>query len=192
MSNTILSGPEKWGPLAWHLLHSFSINNNTKISEKNKDKYYIFYVSFTDIIPCKICSIHYNDFINYIIPLEKDKITRKYIKHWVYEIHNLINESLNKKKFSYNNCILENSDINNKNIFFFINIVYLNFDYNKMSIFKFDKILQFYIHFCNLYPDKNIRKNLLKKINTNKFKNIKTPIEFKLWYQKNYVFNVNL
>lgn len=186
MSTIILSGPEKWGPLAWHLLHSFSINNNTKISDKNKDKYYFFYICFVDIIPCKICSIHYNDFLNYIIPLDKDKITRKYIKHWVYEIHNLINEYLNKKKISYNNCILQHSNINNNDIFFFINTIYFNFDYYKMSIFKFDKIYQFYINFCYLYPDKDIKKKLLKKINTKEFKNIKTPLEFKLWYQQNY------
>jgi hypothetical protein len=188
MSNIILSGPEKWGPLAWHLLHAFTISNK-KISEKNKDKYYIFFECFADVIPCKICSTHYNDFLNYIIPLEKNKITRKYIKRWVFDIHNLINEYLNKKIFSYKNCILLHSNIDNKNILFFINTVYLNFDYNKMSIFKFDKILQFYINFCYLYPDKIIKKTLLKKIKTNEFINIKTPIEFKLWYQKNYIFN---
>jgi len=186
MSNLIFEGSEKWGPLAWNLLHTFSINNNTKILDKNKDKYYIFYKCFADIIPCNICSIHYNDFINYIIPLEKNNITRKYLKHWVFDIHNLINESLNKKKFSYNHCILQNSNINNEKIFFFINTIYLNFDYDKMSIFKFDKIYQFYINFCCLYPDKNIKLKLLKKINSIEFKNIKTPLEFKLWYLQNY------
>jgi hypothetical protein len=184
MSNIILAGPEKWGSLAWHLLHSFSMYNK-KISDKNISRYYIFYTCFIQIIPCKICSIHYEEIINYIIPLDKNKITRNYLKYWIYEVHNLVNEYLNKKKnISYKKCIQFHSNILHRDIIFFLNIVYLNFDYNNMSIYEFDKIQQFFINFCYLYPDAEIRNKLKKEINNKKFKNIYSSIEFKKWYIK--------
>lgn len=184
MTNNILVGPEKWGPLAWHLLHSYSISGNKKILELNIQRYYIFYTSFIQIITCKICSTHYDEIIKYIIPLDKNKISRNYLKHWVFEIHNLINEYLNKKSFQYKKCIQYHSNIIHKDIFFFINTVYLNFEYNTMSIYEFDNIHQFFINFCYLYPDRIIKNKLTKYISTKKFKNIYSPIEFKKWYIK--------
>ena len=36
-------GKEIWGPIAWHLLHTFSIGNGKKIKEEDRNSYYIFY-----------------------------------------------------------------------------------------------------------------------------------------------------
>jgi len=173
---------EKWGPKAWNLLHSFSINNNYKIPENKKHNYYIFYTTFTYILPCIICSDHYYDIIHNIEPLEEEKISRSYIKKFIFKVHNIVNSILNKSKYSYKKYIQEQPITNNEDIFFFINNVYKNFDYDMMSLYKFDQIYNFFINFCILYPDKHIQKNLKKLIKSNNFKNIKTPIDFKQWF----------
>ena len=54
-----------------------------------------------------------------------------------------------------------------------------------MSLFKYDKIFNFFINFCSLYPNKEIKKKLKKLIKKKKFININTPNEFKKWFYKN-------
>jgi len=181
----IFIGKDKWGPIAWNILHSFSINNNKKISENKKHDYYIFYTTFVFIIPCLICSTHYEEIVMYINPLEEEKINRNYIKKWVYNTHNIINELLYKKNYPFKKGIEENKLINNSNAIYFIKIVYSNFDYEKMSYYKFDQIYNFFVCFCILYPDLEKRKNYKKLVNTKEFKKIKTPLEFKRWFSEN-------
>jgi hypothetical protein len=175
-------GKNKWGPIAWNLLHSFSINNNKIIKENYKHNYYIFYTSFEYILPCLICSTHYSDILYNKLPLSEDLITRKYIIKWVYEAHNIVNLLLGKKICSYDNCINENKNPKNKEIFFFMKAIYLNFDYNNISLYKFDQIYNFFLNFCILYPNKEIRKLLNNYIKKNNFKKIYTPIELKKWF----------
>ena len=184
----IYNAREVWGPKAWHLLHAFSINNNFKISEDKIHNYYIFYTTFLYVLPCLICSEHYSDILYNIHPLEKDKINRIYLKRWVFEIHNIINKELGKHLFPYNDFIEKyNCEINHIDIFYIIDAIYKDFDYNMMAMYKYDQIYNFFINFCLLYPDKQIKKNLLKITNKKDFLNIKTPKQFEKWYRKNSV-----
>jgi hypothetical protein len=178
-------GKNKWGPIAWNLLHSFSINNNKTIKEDYKHNYYIFYTSFEYILPCLICSTHYADILYNKLPLSEELLTRKYIIKWVYEVHNIVNSILSKKKCSYENCINENKNPKNKEIFFFIKAIYLNFNYNNMSLYKFDQIYNFFLNFCILYPNKEIRKLLNNYIKKNNLNKIYTPNELKKWFVYN-------
>jgi len=181
----IYIGKEKWGPIAWNMLHSFSINNNKKIKENKKQEYYLFYTSFIFIIPCLICSAHYEEIITYIHPLEQDKITRNYLKRWVYDTHNIINDLLYKKKYPYKKSIEENKNIHHEDVIYFIKLIYINIDYSKISYYKFDQIYTFFIYFCSLYPILSKRKEYKKLIEKKEFKEIKTPNQFKKWFSIN-------
>jgi hypothetical protein len=181
----MIYGKEIWGSKAWNLLHSFSMNDNFKINENKKHNYYIFYTSFIYILPCLICSEHYSDIIYNINPLEEDKITRIYLKKWIFDIHNIVNSIINKPKCSYKNFNQNNNTVNNKDIFFFIENVYSNFDYINISLYKYDQIFNFFINFCILYPVKNIRKELKKIIKSKDFIKIQTPIKFYEWLEIN-------
>jgi hypothetical protein len=178
-------GREIWGPFAWHLLHVFSINNNSKIADEKKHNYYIFYSSFIYVLPCLICSEHYSDIIYTINPLDESKINRAYIKRWVYNTHNIVNNILDKEQYSYQDCIKNNTLLRDNDIYFFINNVFRNFDFENMSLYKFDQIYNFFINFCILYPNLEKRKKLKKLINNTIFKKIQTPNQFKLWLGKN-------
>ena len=179
----MLHGREKWGPKAWQLLHAFSINENHKIKGNKKHNYYIFYSSFIYILPCIICREHYTDILYNINPLEEDKITRIYLKKWVFNTHNIVNKILGKPEYLYKNFKQNSKSINNNDIYYIINIIYINFDYENMSLYKYDQIYNFFINFCLLYPIINIRKKLKELLKD--FDEIQTPLEFKLWINNN-------
>lgn len=181
----MLYGKNVWGPKAWHLLHAFSINK-LKITDEKKNNYNLFYKSFVYILPCEICSSHYYEIINYIDPILEEDITRKYLIKWVFNIHNLINNLLDKPIYSFSNLKDKEYSINNKDIIFIIDAVYSNFNYDSMSLFKYDQIYIFFLNFCILYPNLKIRKILKKLIKSSKFKEIETPIKFKEWYNNTF------
>jgi len=178
-------GREKWGPKAWHMLHAFSIDDSSEITPLLKHKYYIFYTSFLYVIPCLICKEHYSEILFNILPIKEEKITRKYIEHWVFNAHNIVNVLLKKKYYTFNKCIKDNSKPNNYDIMVFIKAVYLGFDYENMCLYNFDQIYNFFINFCRLYPSKKIKRTLKKFINKDDFKSICTPNELKIWFYEN-------
>jgi len=178
-------GKKIWGPLTWYLLHIFSVHNNLKESTNDlKHNYFIFYTTFIHILPCTMCSRHYSDIINFIHPINEDKINNNYIKKWVYETHNIVNDLLNKKIYKYSKLKGDYKDINNNKIFFTIKILLKNIDFIKLSLYKYDQIYNFFINFCILYPDPIIRNKLELLINHNEFKNIETPKQFIKWYNE--------
>lgn len=184
-----LINKEIWGSKAWHLLHAFSMNNHCKIPENKKHNYYIFYTSFIYILPCEICSNHFSDIIYNINILEECKINRLYLMRWCYKAHNIVNERLNKKKYSYNKFLNDYIDLDRSichaDLFYILVHTFKNFDYDKISLYKYDQIYNFFINYCLLYPNNNKRKELKKIISNSTFKNIKTPKQFKQWFMEN-------
>lgn len=181
----MIYGKKIWGPKAWHLLHIFSINNKKKISKKKINNYILFYNSFTYLIPCELCKSHYEVIINDINPLIEYNITRKYLIKWTYDVHNLVNHIIKKKKYSYQNFLNNLPKINHNDIFFTLHVIYLNIDYDTISLYTYDQIYIFFINFCILYPEKERRKRLKNIIKKNNFKNINTPKEFIIWFKEN-------
>ena len=188
----IIYGREKWGPKAWHLLHAFSNNtllNKSKLKDKEynilKHKYYILYTTFIFILPCVECSNHYTEIIYNTNILEEEKINKTYLKKWVFKTHNIVNKFLKKPLYNYDKFLKEKFIINNNDIFFILRYTYTNFDYENISLFKYENIYNFFINFCYLYPDKNIKKKLRKIIKSESFLDIKTPLEFHSWFKEN-------
>ena len=182
----MLYGRQKWGPILWHILHSFSINENFKISESKKHNYFIFYYSFKYILPCIICREHYSDIIYNLNPIDEKNITRIYLKKWVFDTHNIVNNLINKQIYTYKEFNKNSKVVRNKDIFYIIKIIYKNFDYQNMPLYNYDQIFNFFINFCILYPVKDIRKKLKKIIKSEDFIKIQTPIKFKEWFEKIY------
>jgi hypothetical protein len=180
-------GKEIWGPIAWNILHSFSLNNNYKIPENKKKNYYLFYTSFAYILPCMKCSEHYGEIIHNKYPMIENKINKIYLKKWVYSCHNIVNQLLKKPIFSYEIFSKKDNSIHSINALFFIDKIYTNFDYERMSLYKYDQIYNFFINFCLLYPENEIRKKLTKVIKSKSFQKIETPIQFKEWFTEYFI-----
>ena len=175
-------GKEKWGPFAWHMLHSFSIKSP---NIRKKHSYYVFYTTFIYIIPCLVCKEHYSEILYNMLPLYEEKINREYIEKWVFLTHNIVNIILKKKLYTFKKCIEENRKPRNKDIFFFMKAVYNSFNYDNMCFYNFDQIYNFFILFCNLYPSKKIRVILKSYIDDQNFKDISTPKELQRWFLTN-------
>ena len=175
-----------WGPKGWHLLHSFSIYPKEEILENQKHEYYLFYKTFMYVIPCRICKIHYKDIMEIIEPLDEKKINRKYLKKWVWKIHNIVNGRLNKKKIEYKKAMDLQKNINNNDIFYFMNHVFFTIDYKNCCISDFDHLYHFFYIFGKLYPDLQVRNKLLPLIISEEYSNLSSPNQFKEWYIKNY------
>jgi hypothetical protein len=180
-------GKKYWGPLAWYLLHSFSLNNNKKIKKEYKHYYYVFYTSFVYILPCFECTQHYTNIVYNINKLEENKIDNYYLKRWVFDVHNIVNGLLNKNKFKYNDLKVYKI-LNHDKIFYACKILLLNIDYKNIPLITYDQIYNFFVNFCKLYPNKTIRKNLRNVLRTNHFLKINTPLEFSIWL-KDYIFD---
>ena len=177
----MIYGKKYWGPKVWYLLHIFSMNNNLKILNNKIHNYYIFYTSFYYILPCFICSKHYHEILYYINPLEEDKINQKYLKKWVYDTHNIVNDILNKPLYKYSTLKKEYKTVDHNKLFFTLKILFNNLNFENMSLIMYDQVYNFFINFCILYPNKNIKKTLKKIIHSNKFLNNDTPKKFKKW-----------
>jgi hypothetical protein len=183
----MIYGRKYWGSKVWYMLHAFSINNNLKIPENKKHNYYIFYTSLIYIIPCIICSKHYTNIIYDINYLDEDKISRKYIKKWVYNTHNIVNKILDKPEYDYSKLKDDYKVIDTNKLFITLKILLLNINYKDISLLTYDQIYNFFINFCLLFPDKIIRKNLKHVIERSHFQKINSPQQFEIWL-RNYFF----
>ncbi len=180
-----------WGPIAWHLLHTFSINNMKPVKEEDKHNYYLFYHSFQYSLPCKVCSEHYEDIINVHLPLEEEKINRDYLIHYVHVFHNIVNDFLEKNEYPFEKVIIKHKKPDNENIFTFVQDIYKAENFNSMSISRFDGLYQFFQTFCKLYPNKKIRKSLTRLVSKKSFQEIITPKVFYIWLEKHF-FNLKI
>jgi arsenate reductase-like glutaredoxin family protein len=186
----MIYGKKYWGSKVWYLLHAFSVNNNLKIPENKKHNYYIFYTSLIYLLPCSECARHYTNIIYEINILDEDKIDRKYIKRWVFDTHNIVNDILDKKIYKYSKLKKDYIDIDTNKLFYTLEILLKNLNYDNMSILTYDQVYNFFINFCILFPNKIIRKNLTSVIERNHFDKISNPIQFEKWL-KEYFFTIS-
>ncbi len=180
-------GRTVWGPKAWHMLHSFSIGMNKSIKDSERKCYYLFYKTFAELIPCTVCKSHYVDYFYHIYTIEENEINRTNIKKYIFELHNIVNEEIGKKKISFKKAIELHKKTRHNDIFFFMNHAisqYLKLD---LSLEQYDRFYTFFVCFCKLYPDKFLRNSLVKLINSVNFKNLKTPQQFLNYYNKVFI-----
>jgi len=86
-----------WGPNMWHYLHTMSFNYPVEPSKENKHYYKEFVKNLQYTLPCKYCRINLkNNFKPHPIK-ECHMKDRESFSRYVYELHELVNQMLNKK-----------------------------------------------------------------------------------------------
>ena len=95
-----MSGPNVWGPYGWKFIHYVTLGYPNNPSNEDKLKYLNFFNALQYVLPCSICSKHFQDHIKQY-PLTDDILSdkRKFI-NWGIFMHNLVNVSNNKKVYS--------------------------------------------------------------------------------------------
>lgn len=91
--------PEVWGPFFWHTIHIVALGYPTEPTYTDKKSAKEFYESLQFLLPCPVCREHYKEH------LAKHPITphldrRRDLFRWSIVLHNAVNESLGKPKFS--------------------------------------------------------------------------------------------
>jgi len=96
--------PTTWGPFFWHTMHLVALGYPVKPTYAEKRAAKEFFESFTHLIPCPICKLHYADHIKQN-PITPSLDTKKDLFQWTVKIHNLVNKDLNKPEYSDTDAI---------------------------------------------------------------------------------------
>lgn len=92
--------PTVWGPKLWFVIHTFALNYPDNPTYEDRRVMEEFFNNLKYSIPCHKCRIHYrqnlqnNPIISY---LDNKQSLFKY----TVDLHNLVNKSLGKKIYSY-------------------------------------------------------------------------------------------
>lgn len=92
-----------WGPSLWHALHSISFNYPVKPTIKDKKNYRNFILQLKYILPCGKCRENFRNNLKRL-PLKIENMkSRATFSRYIYNLHEVINEMLNKKSnLTYN------------------------------------------------------------------------------------------
>lgn len=86
-----------WGPMLWNFLHVMSFNYPVHPDLETKHHYRDFILSLKNVLPCKYCRINLTKNFKKL-PLTMDRMkNRESFSRYLYELHELINQMLNKK-----------------------------------------------------------------------------------------------
>jgi hypothetical protein len=86
-----------WGPSMWHFLHTMSFNYPVNPTSTDKKHYMDFIYSLRSVLPCGKCRKNLkNNFKK--LPLRMDDMkSRDTFSKYIFELHEVINQMLNKK-----------------------------------------------------------------------------------------------
>ena len=95
-----MSGPNVWGPHGWKFIHYITLGYPPNPTNEIKEQYRKFFMSLKEVLPCSICGHHFK--IHLIqFPLTDEILSNKEeFINWGILMHNLVNLSNNKKKYS--------------------------------------------------------------------------------------------
>ena len=90
--------PSTWGPFFWHTMHLVALGYPSKPTYAEKRAAKEFFESFTHLIPCPTCKMHYAEHLKNN-PLTPSLDTRHDLFQWTIRIHNLVNKDLGKPEY---------------------------------------------------------------------------------------------
>lgn len=93
MTQTILP----WGFHTWHAIHYIALGYPDAPSQGDMDLYYNFFKNLGYVLPCKLCTGHYNSNFDTLPP---DLTSRDAFFAWSVALHNVVNKSLGKREWT--------------------------------------------------------------------------------------------
>ena len=167
---------QSWGGNAWHILHTIGLN--TKVTESNKTDFITFIHNFKNILPCEVCRDNFYIKKNTYL-INEDSISNKEYQKWMYNIHNMVNDSIYKNKISFQDHVKLHKPIDTKKINTFTLLVIDNL--GKTPAFK--EILEcktYLVHLVKLHPS-NIKN---KNKNINELDSLSDTVKIRKWFLK--------
>jgi FAD-linked sulfhydryl oxidase len=97
--------PDIWGPHAWYLLHSITLDYPENPTELHKRNMTNFIKAFQLVIPCEKCKINFNKHLS-AYPLNDNILKSKLnLVKWMIDMHNSVNRETGKKILSYDDAL---------------------------------------------------------------------------------------
>lgn len=95
-----------WGPAGWTFIHFVALGYPMVPTQEDKDKYRNFFISIKDVLPCKLCALHYSENLD-LFPLDDDILSSQgKLFNWTVDIHNEVNKKNNKPIVDYETALL--------------------------------------------------------------------------------------
>ena len=88
-----------WGPSMWHYLHCMSFNFPINPTNEQKKHYRDFIINLQHTLPCKYCRINFKNNLKNLPLTMKCMKNRDSFSRYIYNLHELINKMLKKKKW---------------------------------------------------------------------------------------------
>lgn len=89
--------PTTWGPFFWHTMHIVALGYPKTPTYAEKRAAKEFYESFTHLIPCPSCKLHYSENIKKL-PVTPSLDTKEDLFRWTVQMHNMVNKQLGKQE----------------------------------------------------------------------------------------------
>ena len=96
--------PNIWGPQLWFSLHIITLNYPNNPSDIEKNNFKNFFESLIYVIPCNYCRHNFKIHMKKL-PIEHALNNKNSLVKWLFNIHNLTNQHLNKKIFTHQEFI---------------------------------------------------------------------------------------
>ena len=96
MSENHFAKPDTWGSSCWIFLHCVANTYPISPTALEKKQYMQFFNSLKQVLPCKICRIHYAEWLK-SESIQYHLQNRESLKKWLFMLHNYINTRLQKK-----------------------------------------------------------------------------------------------
>ena len=119
-----------WGPHGWKFLHYVTLGYPMNPTNQDKENYKQFFYSLSNVIPCQKCSENFKQNLT-TYPIEPALENKESLIKWLIDIHNSVNEELEKPIMDYNTAIQlyleDNQPTNTEYIFKVVILVSLLF-----------------------------------------------------------------
>ena len=98
-------GPDIWGVHGWKFIHHVALGYPNTPNDNDINNYKFFFLMLGNVLPCHICSDHYNQ--NLLIhPLTNDVLSNRInLINWTIDMHNEVNKTNGKKIYGYDEAL---------------------------------------------------------------------------------------
>lgn len=175
-----------WGPYAWYMMHEIAFNlqqTYDKLPSKISKYLRVFYTGLHALLPCPSCRTHYGWTLSKY-PLNKYNRSGISMAKWTVTAHNLVNQGLKKKTYTYSNAknlYLRRgvATINHKKLSEFIR--YILEKTNTAPLATRKSVASVLIH---LYPCHKCRTRLQLHASKNPIYTVKTSRDMNNWAKR--------
>jgi hypothetical protein len=101
--------PQIWGPSFWYVLHLITFGYPDQPSYIEQRGYHDFFINLQHVIPCLKCRKHYAKHLQEH-PIGPYLNTKSNLVKWLVDMHNIINQYLNKPTINIEEAILAHSN----------------------------------------------------------------------------------